>query len=343
MQPEEAQRRNFGVFSARYGNVYTVAQAAQLFDRAYGHFEPVEHVWQRDGRVVDPFRPQVEPGGFDDEAALQADRERHLAATRDVFELSDVLVFTLGLTEGWRSKIDGSVFPTAPGVAGGSYDISCHEFVNFSVEEVRASLFDFCNKVRSVNPRVHIILTVSPVPLVATYEDRHVLVATSYSKSVLRVAAEEARQQFDFVDYFPSYELIALACSGTDYYANDLREVRDTGVRHVMRCFMKHYVDDEPWSDETTTAPQKIDRRDEDVVCDEEVILSAINIAMPSSNSKTDSADLLARNPQDNDAGIVGGHPDFNIGARNGSARWKRAVKRAVRPIQRIRISRTAK
>ena len=32
--PDEAQLRSFGAFSARYGNVYTVRQAVQLFDRA---------------------------------------------------------------------------------------------------------------------------------------------------------------------------------------------------------------------------------------------------------------------------------------------------------------------
>ena len=280
---EEAQRRNFGVFSARYGNVYTVAQAIQLFRRAYGEFEPSTSSWMRDdGAVVDPFRPQVEADGFADEAALSADRERHLAATREVFERCDVLVFTLGLTEAWRSRADGAVLPTAPGVAGGSYEPDLHEFVNFDVDDVRTGLALFCDLVRSVNPGVKVLLTVSPVPLVATYEPRHVLVSTTYSKSVLRVAADDASRRFDFVDYFPSYEIIASASSLRNYYADDLRDVEDVGVAHVMRCFNHHYVDGLSWEAVVASRPVPATARAvADVVCDEEAIEAAIDRDIP--------------------------------------------------------------
>ena len=36
---------------------------------------------------------------------------------------------------------------------------------------------DFLGSLSKVNPRVRVILTVSPVPLVATFENRHVLVS----------------------------------------------------------------------------------------------------------------------------------------------------------------------
>ncbi len=248
MDPGEAARRQYGVFSARYGNVYTVDQAVQLFRRAYGDFTPAEDHWSRGEVVVDPFRPLVEPDGFADRTAMEASRAEHLAATRRVFEESDVVVFTLGLTEAWRSREDGAVYPTAPGVNGGDYDEARHEFVNFGIDEVRRGLLEYCELVRSVNPSVRILLTVSPVPLVATYEPRHVLVSTTYSKSVLRVAAEEATARFDFVDYFPSYELISSATGVRDYYGSDRREVEDRGVAHVMRSFTRHYIEGRPWS-----------------------------------------------------------------------------------------------
>jgi hypothetical protein len=272
----DAQARQFGVFSARYGNVYTVAQALQLFERAYGRFVPAERPWERGGVLVDPFRPLVEPDGFADAGALDADRERHLAATRSVFEDSDVLVFTLGLTEAWRSRADGAVFATAPGVNGGVWDPERYEFVNFGVDEVRDGLFAFCESIRSVNPDVRILLTVSPVPLIATYEDRHVLVSTTASKAVLRVAADEAHRRFDFVGYFPSFGLISAATSPRNHYAPDLREVEDVGVAHVMRSFTRHYVEGKPWvaAPSAPVAPAASGPRS--VVCDEETIAAAI-------------------------------------------------------------------
>ena len=47
LSPQSAQARSFGVFSARYGNIYTARQLVQLFDRAYGDFEPAARFVQR--------------------------------------------------------------------------------------------------------------------------------------------------------------------------------------------------------------------------------------------------------------------------------------------------------
>lgn len=288
MDAAEATRRNYGVFSARYGNVYTVRQAVQLIERAYGSYSPQEQPWSRGDVLVDPFRPTVEPDGFSDVGALLADREAHLAAVRRVFDESSMIVFTLGLTEAWQSRDDGAVFATAPGVNGGQWDPERYEFVNFDIDEVRSDLAHWCELVRAVNPTVKILLTVSPVPLIATYEDRHVLVSTTWSKSVLRVAAEDAYRRFDFVDYFPSYELISAASAPRNYYASDLREVEEMGVAHVMRTFTRHYLQGLGWQASGANASSgaasgsfgsKAAAKSvgpNSVICDEETIAAAI-------------------------------------------------------------------
>src|SRR5207237_2859268 len=62
----EALARNYGLFSARYGNVYTVRQMRQLLDRALKRFLPLDRVWALpNGHFADPFRPQIEPGGYE--------------------------------------------------------------------------------------------------------------------------------------------------------------------------------------------------------------------------------------------------------------------------------------
>lgn len=241
---EQRATRNFGAFSARYGNIYTTTQLFQLFEEAYGRRHPIDAAWQRpDGRFIDPFRQQVEPAGYQNAADVVADRAAHLAKVRDLFEQSNVFVFTLGLTEAWRSKEDGSVYPLAPGVNGATFDDRKHEFVNLTVSEVEQSLFAFLDGLKSVNPDVKVLLTVSPVPLMATFENRNVIVSTTYSKSVLRVAAEDAIRAYDWVDYFPSYEIITGSFSGGLYYEDDYREVNPLGVAHVMRCFLGNYAE----------------------------------------------------------------------------------------------------
>lgn len=268
----EAKDKNYGVFSARYGNIYTARQFTQLFKRVSGEFIPKDTYWERaDGRFVDPFRPQIEPNGFESVSALELSRHTHFDSVRKLFIDTDVFVFTLGLTEGWRSKIDGAVFPLAPGVAGGEMNSEKYEYINFSVQEVVSDMNEALALLRQLNSNCNVILTVSPVPLIATYEPQHALVATTYSKSVLRVAADEIKRANSFVDYFPSFEIITGSYNKGAYFAEDLREVKPEGVAHVMRLFMKHYTDGaQPVANEDVFVPQM--KNVFDVVCDEEAI-----------------------------------------------------------------------
>lgn len=241
LSQEAREAFNYGVFSARYGNIYTSRQLLQLMLRAYGEFEPVDDIWvAADGSLLDPFRPTIQPQGFPTLQEFRRDRQQHFAAVREIFETTDVFVFTLGLTEGWINAQDGAAYPVCPGVAGGVFDAGRHKFHNEDVAEVVANVSAFITRLKSINPSVRVILTVSPVPLAATAEDRHVLVSTTYSKSVLRVAADMLSKQFDDVAYFPSYEIITGNYSRGAYYAANLRDVIEPGVEHVMRLFFKH-------------------------------------------------------------------------------------------------------
>ncbi|MEZ5767653.1 MAG: GSCFA domain-containing protein [Paracoccaceae bacterium] len=61
MAPETARRFGFGLFSARYGNVYTARQLRQLFQDAWSGTVHDAAIWQRDGRVYDGLRPNTDP------------------------------------------------------------------------------------------------------------------------------------------------------------------------------------------------------------------------------------------------------------------------------------------
>ncbi|WP_426957485.1 GSCFA domain-containing protein [Muricoccus radiodurans] len=233
----------YGLFSARYGNVYTVRQLLQLIDRTYGLFDPRHGVWVRaDGRFVDAFRPRILAEGSASAAEVAAARDAHLLAVRRVLEDCSVFVFTLGLTEAWVDDADGAVFPLAPGVVAEPPEGAGIRFHNFSIDEVRADLALVIEGLRAVNPDVRVVLTVSPVPLIATGTAKHVLPATVYSKSVLRVAAEEAAGRFEGVAYFPSYEIITGPQARGRTFAADLRTVTDQGVATAMSVFERHFL-----------------------------------------------------------------------------------------------------
>ncbi|GJD90183.1 MULTISPECIES: GSCFA domain-containing protein [Methylobacterium] len=275
MSGNEANARQFGTFSARYGNLYYTRQFVQLFDRAYGRFEPELTAWLReDGRYVDPFRPTVEPDGFASEAEVIAARDAHLAEVRRLFETLDVFVLTLGLTEGWRWRADGAALPLAPGVAGGTFDPDLYECVNAGAAEVLGDLRGFLDRLWSVNPAARVIFTVSPVPMIATYMDRHVMESNSYSKSVLRVAAGEACTGDPRAVYFPAYDIVTSNVNAGRYYNDDQRTINDAGVRHVMRLFLQTFAKDRaaPAPAQAATDITAEFEGSAGVICDEEQI-----------------------------------------------------------------------
>jgi hypothetical protein len=270
---------NYGVFPARFGNIYTARQLVQLFDRAYAAFHPAADGWVgRDGAVIDPFRPRIQAAGFGTIDNLRDDRARHLAAVRRMFETCDVFVFTLGLTEAWLATADGAVFPLAPGVVAPHIDDSGCAFHNFGVSEVAADLAAFIARLESVNPGARLILTVSPVPLIATYEDRHVLVSTVASKSILRAAVDETIRRHPQISYFPAYEIVTGPQARGTFFADDLREVTPAGVAHVMALFARHYLGDADGPRAPFDAAALSDDDEErmaalaGIVCDEEAI-----------------------------------------------------------------------
>lgn len=277
LSTEEKISQGFGIYSARYGNVYTSLQLLQLLRRSMGTFDSGELPWFNSaGRAIDPFRPAAIPDGFIDSAACMADRRAHLEAVRRMFSNLDVFIFTLGLTESWMSVHDHAVFPVCPGSGlGGVYHPDRYRFHNFRVNEVVEHLELFLSELSTVNPKARIILTVSPVPLVATFEPRHVLQSTVYYKSVLRVAAEEVVRNHSHVEYFASYEIVTATGDSRAYYKDDLRTVSEEAVKHVTDCFLQ-------WS--STQDAKAFDSpiraielaKNPAVMCDEEQIESAL-------------------------------------------------------------------
>lgn len=254
-----AHRFGYRLYSARYGNIYTARQLAQLFEEAEGRFTPADPVWPRAGRFHDAQRPNVEPEGLDSPELVLEHRRAHLASVSEVFRQADLFVFTFGLTEAWVDRATGTVYPTAPGTIAGSYDPEVHAFKNYDAFEILADFERFREQLRAVNPGVRFLVTVSPVPLAATATGGHVEVATAYSKAVLRAVCGMLTARHEDIDYFPSYETITSQNARGAYYEQDGRSVSERGVHTAMGLFMRaHGVDLAPLAAEAGKAPASL-------------------------------------------------------------------------------------
>lgn len=237
--PELARSFNYGIYSARYGNIYTTRQLLQLLqDSETGHVEQAD-IWQRDGRFFDAQRPNIEPVGFISAYEAILLRRAHLAAVQRLFRAATHLIFTLGLVECWSDRETGRVMPLAPGVVAGEYDPDRCNLLRLGFAEVLADLQQIRQHLRRHNPAMRIILTVSPVPLTATATGQHVLPATTNAKAILRAAAGEFADAHDDVDYFPSYEIVTNPAALGRFYMPNSRDITQQGVDAVTATFLR--------------------------------------------------------------------------------------------------------
>ena len=231
----------FSMYSARYGNIYSVRQLLQLTEEVAGNSAPFTHVWSKNGRHVDALRPAIEPQGLGSPEEVVEHRKYHISRVKKLFLEMDLFIFTLGLTEMWSHIDSGTVFPTAPGTLAGEFDDNKYKFVNANVFEIVEDFHLFQKSLKEIRggKSCQILLTVSPVPLTASASNNHVLVSTAYSKSTLRSAAGFLAGESADIDYFPSYEIVTNPRLHSTAFAENLRSVRSETVENVMSHFFK--------------------------------------------------------------------------------------------------------
>jgi hypothetical protein len=78
------------------------------------------------------------------------------------------------------------------------------------------------------------------VPLEATFTDDGSVIANSYSKAVLRVAADILSKKYPRVDYFPSYEIVT--SFGQSGYVEDNVHVKEEIIEEVINYMAECYV-----------------------------------------------------------------------------------------------------
>ena len=99
--------------------------------------------------------------------------------------------------------------------------------------------------INKLGKKKSIIITVLPIPLAYTFRNKDIIIANRYSKSVLRVAAENVEESYDNVYYFPSFEVV-IDCVGWPqaYKGEDKRHVNlDVFSEKIAPLFIEYFCD----------------------------------------------------------------------------------------------------
>lgn len=168
--------------------------------------------------------------------------EGALVPLRQEIKEENLLVFTVGLAGCWHD-LDGRV----PIIDVNPNDMSNASFQWLSAQQNAEQLSAILDTLHVLNPNLHVVLTLSPVPLNRAFGEPSAVVADCLSKSTLRVAIAEVMDNArPNVSYWPSFEIVRwLGAHLPPVFGTDdglSRHVSKDLVDLIVHLFMKYYA-----------------------------------------------------------------------------------------------------
>lgn len=177
-----------------------------------------------------------------------ARRKAMIECYREVLNCRTIFM-TLGLSEVWYDNATKSYLNVTPRTDAlerfpGRFEMHVLSY---------AETYDYLKKTMDLlqahcPSNLRMLITVSPVALTLTHRDMDVMVANTYSKSTLRVAAEELAAEYDFITYVPTYEAI-MHTDRELAWDDDLIHVKPDTIDFNIRRIVKQLTSTQTSSD----------------------------------------------------------------------------------------------
>ena len=124
---------------------------------------------------------------------------------------------------------------------------NCHKFPSehftkrlLSLEEISNALEQTLGSLKSENPSLNLLLTLSPVR-----HSKDGMEANQISKSILRLAIQEMVDLHEDVYYFPAYELLLDDLRDYRYYGRDLVHPSEEAIDYIWGKFIHSFMEKE--------------------------------------------------------------------------------------------------
>jgi GSCFA family protein len=223
-----------------FENIFVVVQQ---FRWAFNEFTPGAKLWfDKDKRHFD---------------ATEERREK----VRRALEDGEVFVITLGLSEIWFDQIANE--PMWRTIPLQFYEPERHLCRPASVSETVAAFSQLDELIDRYMTGKQFILTLSPIPLIATFRDQSAITANQASKATLRAALDEFLREGVVAKksryhYFPSYEIVLNMFDSP--FSPDNRHVDPKVSNAVLSIFSNLYTDLPPDGSSAPETESKIAR-----------------------------------------------------------------------------------
>ena len=138
---------------------------------------------------------------------------------------ADVICFTFGTNR---------VYEHAGRVVGNCHKEPASQFVerSLTIQEIVERWHTLLERIRTVNPTVEIIFTVSPYRYA-----KYGMVENQRAKATLLLAIEELTRKMERVHYFPAYEILLDELRDYRFYASDMLHPSEVAVNYIWQRF----------------------------------------------------------------------------------------------------------
>lgn len=183
--------------------------------------------------VADKFRAVVNPDGvmYNPASILHTvDRYVERLETEDA-EAPRTAVFTLGTNHVYILNETGEIVDNCRKRPQRLFTER-----ELTVDECAEYLCRAIGRLRSVNPDVRVVLTVSPIRYA-----KYGFHGSQLSKAVLLLAADKVVRGQDMVEYFPAYEIVNDELRDYRFYREDMLHPSDQAVEYIWQRFGDTY------------------------------------------------------------------------------------------------------
>lgn len=144
------------------------------------------------------------------------------------------LILTLGTVYAYKYLENGKIVANCHKIPQRNF-----EKLTLSAEEIEEDYFATMELIRSINPDIQVILTVSPV--------RHIrdgLIENNYSKAILLQTVHNILKRDPSAYYFPAYEILIDELRDYRFFKEDMIHPTDQAIQYIWERFTEACMDD---------------------------------------------------------------------------------------------------
>lgn len=163
----------------------------------------------------------------------------------DFIKTSDFLCITFGSAYYYEHKQLNTVVANCHKQAGTLFEKKL-----VTVEEIINCYSEILDELKTLNPKIKVLFTVSPVKYL-----KDGIIENNLSKSTLILSVQQLVKKYSNCFYFPAYELVTDDLRDYRFYKEDLAHPNEQAVQYVWDKFSQTY-----FSDKTNLLNEKIGR-----------------------------------------------------------------------------------